>query len=248
MRFFITLSYDGTRFHGWQIQPNGVSVQGELQRALSVLLRQEIMITGAGRTDTGVHARMMVAHFDYEPQQNWSGCDQLAYKLNKFLPQDIAIQQIEQVPDEMHARFSAISRTYYYYLHTVKNPFLRHYSCELHYQLDFERMNEAARLLLDYEDFGAFCKSHADVKTTLCRVTKAEWRPNGNGQWLFEIKANRFLRNMVRAVVGTLVEVGRGRLTLDDFQRVIEGKRRTEAGESMPGHALFLEKIEYVCG
>lgn len=242
MRYFVMLSYDGTRFHGWQVQPNGTSVQGELQHALSLLLRQDMQVTGAGRTDAGVHARMMVAHFDVSAELD---CRQLAYKLNKLLPQDIAIQRIEPVADDMHARFSAIARTYYYYIHTVKSPFLRHYSCELHYPLEFQKMNEAAQLLLRYEDFGAFCKSHADVKTTLCHLTKAEWRQVGEGQWLFEIRANRFLRNMVRAVVGTLVEVGRGRLSLDEFCRVVEGKRRTEAGESMPAHALFLERIEY---
>ena len=257
MRFFVTLSYDGTRFHGWQVQPNGISVQEELQRALSLLLRRDISVTGAGRTDTGVHARMMVAHFDFsgewgevrgetgEMRGERIDCQQLAYKLNRILPQDIAVQRVEQVADDMHARFSAIARTYYYYVHTFKSPFLRHYSCELHYDLDFALMNQAAAFLLEYEDFGAFCKSHADVKTTLCNVMKAEWMETAPGQWRFEIKANRFLRNMVRAVVGTLIEVGRHRLTLDDFCRVIEGKRRTEAGESMPAHALFLEKIEY---
>lgn len=242
MRYFITLSYDGTRFHGWQIQPNGTTVQEELQKALSVLLRQDVSVTGAGRTDTGVHARMMVAHFDIDSEIDGV---QLAYKLNKFLPSDIAIQKIEQVADDMHARFSATSRTYHYYIHTAKSPFLRHYSCELHYPLDFPKMNEAARQLLEYDDFGAFCKAHADVKTTLCKVTKAEWHQTSADTWYFEITANRFLRNMVRAVVGTLIEVGRGRLSLDDFRRVVEGKRRTEAGESMPGNALFLERIEY---
>ena len=242
MRFFITLSYDGTRFHGWQIQPNGISVQGELQRGLSLLLRQEIIVTGAGRTDAGVHASMMVAHFDYVGELD---CRQLAYKLNKLLPQDIAVQKVEQVSDDLHARFSATSRTYYYHIHTEKSPFERHYSCELHYPLDFDKMNEAARILMEYEDFGAFCKSHADVKTTLCHVTKAEWHQTSSFTWYFEITANRFLRNMVRAVVGTLIEVGRGRMTFDDFRTVIEGKRRTEAGESMPGNALFLVNITY---
>ena len=242
MRFFITLSYDGTRFHGWQIQPNGISVQGELQRGLSLLLRQEIIVTGAGRTDAGVHASMMVAHFDYVGELD---CRQLAYKLNKLLPQYIAVQKVEQVSDDLHARFSATSRTYYYHIHTEKSPFERHYSCELHYPLDFDKMNEAARILMEYEDFGAFCKSHADVKTTLCHVTKAEWHQTSSFTWYFEITANRFLRNMVRAVVGTLIEVGRGRMTLDDFRTVIEGKRRTEAGESMPGNALFLVNITY---
>ena len=244
MRYFITLSYDGTRYHGWQIQPNGPSVQEKLQWALSTILRQEdIQVTGAGRTDAGVHARMMVAHFDVETM-NFDLTD-LTYKLNRLLPQDIAIQAIQPVSDEMHARFSAIARTYHYYIHTVKDPFRRAYSCELHYPLDFQLMNEAAAVLMEYEDFGAFCKAHADVKTTLCHVTAAQWHQTSPSSWYFEITANRFLRNMVRAVVGTLIDVGRGRLSIDDFRKVIEGKRRTEAGESMPANALFLENITY---
>lgn len=242
MRYFVTLSYDGTCFHGWQVQPNGISVQEELQRALSLLLRADIQVTGAGRTDAGVHARMMVAHFDFDGEVD---CKQLVYKLNRLLSHDIAIQKVEPVNNEMHARFSATSRTYFYYIHTEKSPFECHYSCELHYPLDFNLMNQAAALLLDYEDFGAFCKSHADVKTTLCKVTCAQWHQVSPSKWYFEITANRFLRNMVRAVVGTLIEVGRGRMTLDDFRKVIEGKRRTEAGESMPGNALFLQEIKY---
>lgn len=244
MRYFITLSYDGTRFHGWQIQPNGISVQGELQHGLTLLLRREMTVTGAGRTDTGVHARMMVAHFDFEGELPIEP-NQLAYKLNKLLPQDISVQKVEPVDEEMHARFSAIARTYHYYIHTQKSPFLHYYSCELHYPLDFQLMNEAAGILMEYDDFGAFCKAHADVKTTLCKVTVARWVQMSSSEWYFEITANRFLRNMVRAVVGTLIEVGRGRLSLDDFRRVIEGKCRSDAGESMPGKALFLERIDY---
>ena len=236
MRYFITLGYDGTRFHGWQIQPNSISVQGELQRCLSLLLRRNVTLTGAGRTDTGVHARMMVAHFDLDGELPPAfPPNQLVYKLNKLLPCDIAVQSVRQVDDSMHARFSATSRTYHYYIHTSKSPFLRHYSCELHYALD----------LMEYDDFGAFCKSHADVKTTLCKLTAAQWHQSSSTTWYFEITANRFLRNMVRAIVGTLIEVGRGRLSLNDFRRVVEGKKRSEAGESMPGNALFLEKIEY---
>jgi tRNA pseudouridine38-40 synthase len=218
-----------------------VSVQEKLQEALSTLLREEITVTGAGRTDTGVHARMMVAHFD-APELD---CEQLAYKLNRLLPQDIAVQKVERVSDDMHARFSARWRTYHYYIHTRKDPFCRAYSCEMHYALDFAKMNEAAQRLLAYDDFGAFCKSGADVKTTLCKVTKAEWIQTSQTTWYFEITANRFLRNMVRAVVGTLIDVGRGRLSVDEFCKVIEGKKRTEAGESMPGNALFLEEIVY---
>ena len=249
-RYFITFSYDGTRYHGWQIQPNGESVQERLQQALSTLLRTEITVTGAGRTDAGVHARLMVAHFDTDAVFESEGDDringrQLTYKLNRLLPYDIAVQKVERVADDLHARFSATSRTYYYYIHTSKDPFSRAYSCELHYQLDFAKMNEAARILMTYEDFGAFCKSGADVKTTLCHVTAAEWHQTSATNWYFEITANRFLRNMVRAVVGTLIDVGRGRLSIEEFRKVIEGKRRTEAGESMPAHALFLEDIKY---
>ena len=241
-RYFITLSYDGTNYHGWQVQPNGNSVQEELQRALSLLLREPIAITGAGRTDAGVHARMMVAHFDTDQPVD---CAQLAYKLNRLLPKDIAVQRVEPVEAEMHARFSATSRTYHYFIHTRKDPFCRQYSCELHYDLDFELMNEAAQVLIEYDDFGAFCKSHADVKTTLCQVTEARWEQLTETQWRFTITANRFLRNMVRAVVGTLVDVGRNRLTVNDFRRIVEGKQRTDAGESMPGCALFLVDVRY---
>ena len=241
-RYFIWLSYDGTNYHGWQVQPNGISVQGELQRVLSTLLRQDISITGAGRTDAGVHARVMAAHFEIEADID---CKQLAYKMNRMLPQDIVIDRIEEVSLDMHARFSATERTYHYYIHTRKSPFERHYSCEIHYPLDFEKMNEAGRILTTYEDFGAFCKAHSDVKTTLCNVTRAEWIQTGDTTWYFVITANRFLRNMVRAVVGTLVDVGRGRLSLDEFRSVIEGKRRSDAGESMPGNALFLENVKY---
>ena len=238
----MTFAYDGSRYHGWQIQPNGDSVQQQLQRGLSLLLRCDIIVTGAGRTDAGVHARMMVAHFDYQGEIDGR---QLAYKLNKLLPRDIAVERVERVDDDLHARFSATSRMYRYYLHTQKNPFLSNTSCEIHYHLDFNKMNEAARVLMEYDDFGAFCKAHADVKTTLCDVTVAEWHQTSPTTWYFEIRANRFLRNMVRAVVGTLIEVGRGRVTIDDFRKIVEGKKRTEAGESMPAHALFLEDITY---
>ncbi len=241
-RFFISISYDGTAYHGWQVQPNGHSVQAELQRCLSTLLREEIAVTGAGRTDAGVHARCMVAHFDIEQPIDEG---QLTYKLNRILPRDISVLKVWEVPNDLHARFSAVSRTYHYYIHTQKDPFLRSYSCELHYSLDFAKMNEAAACLLQYEDFGAFCKSHADVKTTLCQVTQARWVQQSSYSWYFEISANRFLRNMVRAVVGTLIDVGRGRLTVEDFCKVVEGKKRTDAGESMPAHALFLEDVSY---
>lgn len=247
MRYFIQLSYDGTAYHGWQIQPNGTSIQETLQQALSTLLRQPIEVVGAGRTDAGVHARMMVAHFD-----GWvEDAAQLVYKLNKLLPRDIAVQQVWPVADNMHARFSATSRTYHYFVHLRKSPFLRQYSWQLYGQLDFGKMNEAARTLLGYEDFTSFSKVNTDTKTNLCHVTKACWEPipasEGEGveAWRFTITANRFLRNMVRAIVGTLVEVGRGRMTVDDFRRVIELRNRCSAGESVPGNALFLVDVSY---
>ena len=252
MRYFIHLSYDGTRYHGWQIQPNGISVEGEIERCLSTLLRTPIDIVGAGRTDAGVHARHMVAHFDYENEnENRNGnevkdfCSQLTYKLNRILPPDIAIYSVEQVADDMHARFSATARTYHYYVSMGRSPFNRHYMWQTHFALDFALMNEAAAILMEYEDFACFSKSHTDVKTTLCTVTEARWIQTSETEWYFRIRANRFLRNMVRAVVGTLVEVGRHRLSLDGFRKVIESGQRTKAGESVPGHALFLEKVEY---
>lgn len=241
-RYFIYLKYDGTAYHGWQIQPGACTVQEVLQGALSTLLREDVQVVGAGRTDTGVHARMMTAHFDTEKDVD---CLQLVYKLNRLLPRDISVDRIILVAGDMHARFSAVKRTYHYYIHQRKDAFLRHYSCELSYELDFVRMNEAAALLLEYDDFAAFCKSNSDVKTTLCKVTEAHWIRDGEYSLHFVITANRFLRNMVRAVVGTLVDVGRGRVSPSGFRDIIEGKSRSGAGESMPGHALFLERIEY---
>lgn len=241
-RYFITFGYDGTRYHGWQIQPNGNSVQEELQRALSTLMREDVQVVGAGRTDAGVHARRMVAHMDTAAHVD---APQLMYKLNRLLPRDIAVYAVEPVSADMHARFSALARTYYYYIHTGKDPFGRAYSCEMHYRLDFGAMNAAAATLMEYTDFAAFCKSNTDVKTTLCTVTQARWVQDTPQAWHFEITANRFLRNMVRAVVGTLVDVGRGRITVDGFRRIIEARRRTAAGESMPGNALFLHDVAY---
>lgn len=243
MRYFITLSYDGTRYHGWQIQPEGVTVQQLLQDALATLLRQHVTVVGAGRTDAGVHARQMVAHIDVDGEIN--DVDQLTYKLNRFLPYDISIQNVRLVSDDMHARFSAVRRRYRYFIHTEKDPFKKKYSCELHYELDYELMNVAAAQLKTYSDFGAFCKSHSDVKTTVCTVTKAHWVEYEPNAWYFEIEANRFLRNMVRAVVGTLIEVGRHRMSLSQFDQVVREGRRTGAGESMPANALFLECVEY---
>ena len=241
-RFFITFSYDGTRYHGWQIQPNGNSVQAEMQNALALLLRQPVELVAAGRTDAGVHAAMMVAHFDTDASFQTT---QLAYQLNRLLPRDIAVEHIKAVPDEMHARFSACSRTYHYFIHTRKDPFVEQYSCMLGYKLDFQLMNDAGMILTSYNDFGAFCKTHTDVKTTICQVTEARWEQLDSHRYMFTITANRFLRNMVRAVVGTMVDVGRGRISLDQFRGIIESKNRSRAGESMPAKALFLANVSY---
>lgn len=242
MRYFITLSFDGTAYHGWQIQPHSVSVQEELQKALTTLLRMPVEVVGAGRTDTGVHARKMVSHFDINAELD---CQQLVYKLNKLLPRDIAVQHIEQVSDDMHARFSAKSRTYHYYVHLGKNPFLRSYSWQLYGNPDFELMNKAAVVLMEYMDFTSFSKVNTDTKTNDCTITEAHWDRVGEGQWRFTITANRFLRNMVRAIVGTLMEVGRGRMTIEQLRQVIEAKDRCRAGDSVPGNALFLVDVKY---
>lgn len=252
MRYFIQLSYDGTGYHGWQVQPNGVSVQEVLQKALSTLLRQPTEVTGAGRTDAGVHASMMVAHFDWPAAHEGEGgeeapldCTQLTYKLNRLLPPDVAVQAVRPVSPEMHARFSATRRTYHYYIHTRKDPFLRGYSWQVNVPLDFALMNEAAQVLLEYSDFTSFSKTGTDVKTNICQLTEARWEQLKPGEWRFTVSANRFLRNMVRAIVGTLVEVGRHRMTISQMRRAIEAKDRQRAGESVPGHALYLTNIEY---
>lgn len=255
MRYFIELSYDGTAYHGWQIQPNGSSVQETLQQALSMILRTDVAVTGAGRTDAGVHAAMMVAHFDVEDSlpappvregdANQTAEDYLTYRLNGVLPHDIAIHKIYPVPDDMHARFSARARTYYYYVHTRKSPFLRDRSWRLVSTPDFDAMNRAAATLFEYEDFTSFSKVNTDTKTNICHVTSAQWVRLSDFEWRFEITADRFLRNMVRAIVGTLIEVGRGTLGIDGFRKVIEQKNRSAAGDSVPARGLFLQTVEY---
>ena len=242
MRYFITLSYDGTAYHGWQIQPHSPSVQEELQKALSTLLRKSVEVVGAGRTDTGVHARKMVAHFDTDSEVD---CTQLVDKLNKLLPRDMAVQQVEPVADDMHARFSAKSRTYHYYVHLAKDPFLRSYSWQVYGNPDFGLMDLAASVLMEYRDFTSFSKTNTDTKTNDCTITEAHWDKIGEGRWRFTITANRFLRNMVRAIVGTLMEVGRGRMTIEQLRRVVEAKDRCRAGDSVPGNALFLVEVKY---
>ena len=236
------MAYDGTSYHGWQVQPNGVSVQECLTKALSTLLRQAVDVVGAGRTDAGVHARLMVAHFDSPQALNEVF---MADKLNRLLPPDISVYHLRAVRPNAHARFDATSRTYRYYVTTAKMPFERQYRYRLFSMPDFNRMNEAAQTLFDYTDFTSFSKLHTDVKTNNCRIMQARWERLDEVTWVFTIQADRFLRNMVRAVVGTLLEVGRGKLSVEGFRKVIEQKDRCRAGTSVPGCALFLEDITY---
>lgn len=241
-RYFIIFSYDGGAYHGWQIQPNAHTIQQTLEEALSLLLRGKYAVVGAGRTDTGVNALQMAAHVDLPEDVDIT---QLKYKLNKILPQDIAVIDIRRVRDDAHARFDAVARRYNYFVTTAKSPFGRRYSCRVPADLDFDAMNRAAATLLEYTDFTSFSKLHTDVKTNNCRVVHAAWRKLNDNSWVFEIEADRFLRNMVRAIVGTLLLVGRGKLTLDGFRRVVEQKERCAAGDSAMAEALFLAQVKY---
>lgn len=247
-RRFIELSYRGTGFHGWQRQPNAPSVQQTLEEALEKVLRHPVGIVGAGRTDTGVHARRMFAHFDTEGAPSVSD-DRLAAALNTMCGRGISVNRIFPVSPDLHARFSATSRTYRYLVHYGKDPFLENLSWQSPSELDLEAMNRAAAILVATEDFTSFAKLHSDAKTNICHLTKAHWTPidsfTGRRGIMFEISADRFLRNMVRAVVGTLVEVGRGKMTLDEFRKVIDARDRCAAGQSMPAHALYLWDVEY---
>ncbi|WP_418263784.1 tRNA pseudouridine(38-40) synthase TruA [Flavobacterium faecale] len=241
MRYFIKLAYNGTPYHGWQYQPNAASVQETLNKALSILLHSEINVMGAGRTDTGVHAREMYAHFDYDKTID---SPKLVHKLNSFLPKDIAIFNITAVSDEAHCRFDATKRTYEYHINTVKDVFLPEQSWYLNQKLDVALMNEAAKLLFNHTNFQSFSKVNTDVNTFDCTIFEAKWQENGT-KLIFTISANRFLRNMVRAIVGTLVNVGLHKITLYDFEKIIESRNREKAGFSVPAHGLYLTKIVY---
>lgn len=241
MRYFIELAYNGKNYHGWQIQPHAISVQEKINKAISTILRKEINIVGAGRTDSGVHASQMFAHFDVETPLN----NNFSYKLNAILPDDIVIFRTQLVHDDAHTRFDALSRSYEYKIWLGRNPFLLDTTWQLHHQqLNIELMNKAAATLYDYEDFECFSKVKTDVHTFNCTVTKAEWVKNGN-ELTFHISANRFLRNMVRAIVGTLIDVGLEKITVDDFKKIIESKNRSKAGVSVPAKGLFLTKVIY---
>ncbi len=239
-RYFIKLAYNGAKFHGWQIQDNAVTVQGELNKGLSLLLGEEIKTTGCGRTDTGVNASEFFAHFDAEEL-----IDNLVYKLNSLLPNSIVIGSITEVALESHARFDAKSRTYHYFFHNQANPFLGKFSYYIPRKLDIEKMNEACQLLLDTIDFTSFSKIHTETFTNNCHVSFAEITQIETGRFRFEITADRFLRNMVRAIMGTLLQVGKGKINLHQFQEIIDSKERQNAGKSVEGEALFLAKVEY---
>ena len=241
MRYFIRFSYNGTNYHGWQSQPNAVTVQETLTKAMTTVLNCPIELMGAGRTDTGVHAKIMYAHFDTEIAID-SG--NLVHKLNSFLLKDIAVHEIIAVHDTAHARFDATKRTYEYHIHTFKNPFLADLSWYSTSQLDVDAMNEAAKLLLTHTDFECFSKVNTDVNTFNCKVTIAQWSQDEN-KLIFTISADRFLRNMVRAIVGTLINVGLHKITRVDFQAILESKNRSEAGFSVPAHGLYLTEIAY---
>lgn len=244
MRYFIRLAYNGAPFCGWQIQPNSPSIQEELERALSLLLHDTITVVGCGRTDTGVHARNFYAHFDTEIKLNNTDLKQLTYKLNRFLAKEIAIFEIFPVANDFHARFSALERTYRYYISRKKDPFNQPYTYTLTLPINVKLMNIAAEYLLDVKDFTSFSKLHTQTHTNFCDVTSAFWKEQDN-LLIFEISANRFLRNMVRAIVGTLLEVGMGKISLTQFQDIIAAHNRSKAGTSVPAHALFLENVRY---
>ncbi|GGI58198.1 tRNA pseudouridine(38-40) synthase TruA [Winogradskyella haliclonae] len=241
MRYFIQLSYNGSAYHGWQIQPNAITVQETLQDALSKLLNTTLSITGAGRTDTGVHASQMFAHFDIDEIIDG---DKLRFKLNSFLPKDIAIQSIFRVNDDAHARFHAIKRSYDYKIALKKEVFLFDYAYYIHQDLDVDRMNEAANILLEYTDFQCFSKSNTDVKTFNCKIEYAQWKQEDD-ILIFSISADRFLRNMVRAIVGTLVMIGLGKYEVNDMHKIITSKNRGEAGFSVPAKGLYLTEVLY---
>jgi len=241
LRYFLEFSYNGKQYHGWQKQPNAISVQEVIENAISTLLRKQISIVGAGRTDAGVHAKQMYAHFDFD---NEIDVILLKNRLNSFLASDISIRKIHEVNEDGHARFNASSRTYEYWIINTKNPFLTDFAHLIYQKLDIEKMNEASKILFDFIDFQCFSKSNTDVRTYNCKIMQATWKQEKD-TLVFTIKADRFLRNMVRAIVGTLLEVGKGQISKEDVKKIIESKNRSKAGVSVPAHALYLTNITY---
>ena len=240
-RYFIEIMYDGSNYHGWQIQPNSMTVQEQLENAISTVLGEKIGVMGAGRTDTGVHAKQFFGHFDFSSNLIDSN---IVYRLNSFLPNDICVKSIFEVKPDVHSRFDATSRTYEYIIYSANNPFLVDRAYFLHKSLDLDLMNIASSRLFDFIDFTSFSKLHTQTKTNNCTIKKALWQ-HRNDTIVFTIEADRFLRNMVRAIVGTLIDVGLGKLSIEDFVQVIKSKDRSRAGTSVPAHALYLTQVTY---
>lgn len=243
-RYFIKLAYNGAEYHGWQIQDNALTVQQVITDAVRLIWKKDFKMIGCGRTDTGVNATRFYAHFDLEDEQSQEELTDLAHRLNRYLPEDIVIFGIFPVPEKLHSRYDAISRTYEYHIHTFKDPFLTDSSWYLYGNMDLEMMNRACGILKEYEDFTSFSKFNEKRKTNLCTITEANWEKNGH-KLIFTITANRFLHDMVRAIVGTMVEVGKNKITLEDFRKIIESKDRCNAGESVPAKGLYLTRVVY---
>ncbi|MEP2047899.1 tRNA pseudouridine(38-40) synthase TruA [Ekhidna sp.] len=240
MRYFMDISYKGTNFNGWQIQPNGVTVQEEIEKALSTILQSEIAIVGSGRTDTGVHATHQVAHFDTEKVD----VEKLVFKLNSFLNQDISINGIRSVREDVSARFEATSRMYHYHINQVKSPFIKELSYYFRPELDVEEINKACEIIKDWQNFECFSKVHTEVNNFNCEIFHARWIQDGTNH-RFEIAANRFLRGMVRAVVGTLLDIGMEKTSLDNLREVLKSNDRSKAGRAVPAEGLFLQEVIY---
>jgi len=242
-RYFIYISFKGSNYHGWQIQPNAVTVQQVVENALCTILGKKTALTGAGRTDSGVHARIFCAHFDSE-SPHLSENISLIYRLNSYLPKDISVLYLSEVYPDAHARFSALSRTYKYYITRTKDPFSEDFTWFLQNDVNLDMMNRACVVLMKYKDFTSFCRLHSDAETNECTIFQAFWEQHA-GKMIFTIKADRFLRNMVRAIVGTMIQVGKGKTDINEFEKIILAKERSKAGMSAPAQGLFLEEIEY---
>lgn len=242
MRYFLKLAYNGKAYHGWQIQPNAYTVQEHLNKQLSTLLREDINIVGAGRTDTGVHAKEMFAHFDLA--QKIDDIPAILNRLNKMLSPHTVVYNLFQVAEDAHARFDATERTYQYYINRVRNPFYHDLAANIFYPLDFDLMQQAAQVLCYKGDFSSFSKSRTQTKTNICEIREAFWEQNEK-QWVFQISADRFLRNMVRAIVGSLLEVGKGKMSIKEFEAMIKAQDRRLAGESVPAQGLYLTRVKY---
>lgn len=241
MRYFLDLSYKGTNFHGWQIQPNGNTVQAELENAISTILKTEITVVGSGRTDTGVHATQQIAHFDCDTEVDTAD---LCYKLNSFLPNDISIRSIKEVNETAHARFDATKRTYHYHIHTHKDPFKLQTSYRFSQALDLDVIRKGCEIIRGWENFECFSKVHTEVNNFNCEIFGIDWRKKSD-EYLFLVEANRFLRGMIRAMVGTLLDVGTHKTSLEGLKEILSSNDRSKAGRAVPPQGLFLQKIEY---